>query len=552
MPKCTLTWRSIEAKFESFEEFEREFDLSSINRKRTRDTNKGRKITFFCKKKECQYKLLVTLGDLVSLSESGSHSCRSSETDFTNTDGRIKLPKTTLESLLNLNEGFTATELKNSLGEEYFHLKLEQIENFKQRLRKKANSPGNLSYQELVEWSNLRSEISDCPNKTIVIKKWFSEEKFRIALSTKTLFENAKNAKCLHVDATYKLVIGNFPLLVAGITDRNKRFHPLVLAFCYSETKDDYLFLLQSIKEGFAKFNIESPIFEFFVADAAQAISSAFVSIKETSNIFKETCKRGVCWAHVIRAIDSKIESLANNDFSLKSDIRICQLAICEQEFYNAIALLKNKHANYSVFLKYFQDNWIDKNMNWYEGCSLLFPSTNNALECYNKFLKEKGVRMKANQSISFFLSVLEKMIRSNSLERSNNGTKLYSNSIDISTANWVEAVVFLNSFIAPPRLSMYFFSVESNTFLNSLPLISAFDDWKYLKEKLVVIVEIENLFHACSCKQFIKNYHCRHSLSFDILRGSRSTSYLSSALPITGRLKRGRPKKISAALHRN
>ncbi len=42
-----------------------------------------------------------------------------------------------------------------------------------------------------------------------------------------------------HIDATYKIVQYNFPLIVLGVTDINRTFHPICFMFTSHETEDD-------------------------------------------------------------------------------------------------------------------------------------------------------------------------------------------------------------------------------------------------------------------------------------------------------------------------
>lgn len=41
-------------------------------------------------------------------------------------------------------------------------------------------------------------------------------------------------------------------------------------------------------------------------------------------------------------------------------------------------------------FIQYFRREWLDANRYWYEGCGKLVQSTNNALESFNRLIKDE------------------------------------------------------------------------------------------------------------------------------------------------------------------
>ena len=43
-----------------------------------------------------------------------------------------------------------------------------------------------------------------------------------------------------HIDGTYKIVKYNFPLIVLGITDMERQFHPIAFMFTSHEQEQDY------------------------------------------------------------------------------------------------------------------------------------------------------------------------------------------------------------------------------------------------------------------------------------------------------------------------
>jgi hypothetical protein len=55
--------------------------------------------------------------------------------------------------------------------------------------------------------------------------------------------------------------------------------------------------------------------------------------------------------------------------------------------------------------LNYFEREWLSDNSNWYEGVMKHVPSTNNALEAFNKVIKDTHT-LRERLSLNHFLSV--------------------------------------------------------------------------------------------------------------------------------------------------
>ena len=72
-------------------------------------------------------------------------------------------------------------------------------------------------------------------------------------------------------------------------------------------------------------------------------------------------------------------------------DIEVLQLAKNTEIFDRASELFIQKWKDISgTFIKYFKHEWIQKNPNWYEGEYSNLPNTNNALESFNRKIKDE------------------------------------------------------------------------------------------------------------------------------------------------------------------
>ncbi|OAF65399.1 hypothetical protein A3Q56_06891 [Intoshia linei] len=77
----------------------------------------------------------------------------------------------------------------------------------------------------------------------------------------------------IQAHATYKLICQGYPVLIAGTSDMNKRFHPVNLAVITEEKTEDYEFLFKSIKSGMLQLSIAKE-FNILVADASYAVTN--------------------------------------------------------------------------------------------------------------------------------------------------------------------------------------------------------------------------------------------------------------------------------------
>lgn len=92
----------------------------------------------------------------------------------------------------------------------------------------------------------------------------------------------------------------------------------------------------------------------------------------------------------MIKNVKHKLNSCITNKLARENILTDYALQKIHSEglFKSAMALFVKKWAAYNNFIKYFTDEWINHNPNWYEGAELNVPSSNNALEATNKIFK--------------------------------------------------------------------------------------------------------------------------------------------------------------------
>lgn len=98
-----------------------------------------------------------------------------------------------------------------------------------------------------------------------------------------------------------------------------------------------------------------------------------------------------MCWVHVKKNIQKQVAKLVHNcrlQKTLVQDIDILHSVTSSDVFNTALAASLNKYETQKAFITYFKEEWVIHNLSWYVGASKEFPSTNNALEAFNRSIK--------------------------------------------------------------------------------------------------------------------------------------------------------------------
>jgi MULE transposase domain len=133
--------------------------------------------------------------------------------------------------------------------------------------------------------------------------------KFCIVWSTRRLSTNP-TGEVLHSDCTYKITWNSFPVTIMGYTDKNRRFHPTILAISTNETADEFKFMLS------AWLSVNPALtFKFIMADGAEAVANA-------ARFHWPNIGRLMCFAHVFMVSNPCTVFLHENLFLFFTRIR--------------------------------------------------------------------------------------------------------------------------------------------------------------------------------------------------------------------------------------
>lgn len=438
---------------------------------------------------------------------------------------------------------------------------INQVKNYLAQLKKSIYSPPTISLEELEKWLKFHVAVPTANDTAFVINYFIDDDlhngKFQFMVSSKTLLKlTLKENLIIHADTTYKLTWQGFPVLLVGTTDRNKKFHLLGITVCSEEQTNDFNFMFQSLKESVKKiynFDIRPKI---LIANASDSIRNGF------QNTFGKDAVVRMCWTHMRRTVQKKLQTLTQkeNINKILTDINAIQISENEQVFLIAYKHFVKKWAHESEFLKYFQEEWFEKNQNWYEGVSPGTPSTNNALESTNRMIRDENIireRLPLNQ----FCYVLIEIIEAFSRKYENNSTS-FADEVFIDLKMWTSAYQWakLNKKIENISNSLernYLIPAGECNEVNKNYLDESTEDNfdEYIKKKasyykLSLPMEDEKWKDGqCTCSNFLKNYICKHLIGVAIRFKYIQPPLEAMNIEIGIKRKRGRPPKEKKAL---
>eukprot|EP00477_Mikrocytos_mackini_P000772 GAHX01000828.1.p1 GENE.GAHX01000828.1~~GAHX01000828.1.p1 ORF type:complete len:597 (-),score=41.61 GAHX01000828.1:39-1829(-) len=258
-------------------------------------------------------------------------------------------------------------------------------------------------------------------------------DKFNSIYSTNSLLNSLQNYENLCLDGTYKLTWQIFVVIIVGGLTHEGKFRLVSISLTNSETTNAYDFILSTLK-AYCNDNVIQFSPNAIVSDGAASIKSAV-------RINFECIKHIICWAHVARNLNKKIPNV-NIEIKRRcySDLNYLQKAPTKTIFDKAVNVFLRKYEEYPFldeFLRFFKNNYIDNNCNWWTGYYLFCSSTNNAIEGFNSAIKRNYTSYRRNHLISL-IDVLGKVIES----KSNNTiyhSLLGSNHVFYSTKDVIE-----------------------------------------------------------------------------------------------------------------
>lgn len=304
-----------------------------------------------------------------------------------------------------------------------------QVQSVIDGYRKRHTKP-KLTLGQLRDFVNQHSEIPEDENKAFVVNYQRHvigerDQWFRMFVSTPRLLRYSTSADIIHADGTYKITVEKHPLLIVGTTDKTRRFHLIGIALATKERSQDYEFLFDSVKRGMSMVAEKVINPKVLMADSAAAIQNGYIQSFNKTEI-------AMCYAHVCFNFKKYNYKDQKNRQPMKSDLRLLHLMDDEQSFDIAWKLFKKKwEKSEPDVVSSFEKSFILKNKNWYEGFRQHTPTTNNALESFNRTIKTHQTAYNL-EGIARFIHRLLEMVEDFSREYNENGKLPPINEVEV------------------------------------------------------------------------------------------------------------------------
>lgn len=452
-----------------------------------------------------------------------------------------------------------------------------QVKNYIKTYRKRRFGDSKVTIQDIIDFCELHKTIPEGVDTAFVLDYHHSpieepvdesgdvesddecaEPWIGFIVTTKRLLRNAANSNIVCADATHKLVIERYPVLVFGVTDLDstQHFHLLGIMVSKFERTEDFQFGFQAIKEGIQKIaNIEfAP--KYLMSDAAGAIHAAAKNVYGDITIL-------MCYAHVKESVNKQTfaNAKANKD-RFKADLTLLSSAYSRDVFLHGWEKFSEKWTPLEpAVIDRLHKSWIRRNENWFSGAAFRTPNTNNALESYNRNLKVHQTYYQRKGLAEFKVRLLEIVRnRSGEYEKDRDPFKYeiaISNRMQKDGLRYSKIKKTVFQRMSDERTVIYmsrgenpaqFEQEDVDAFLNAN--YNSFDDMaNHMFDYYIITFDNDPekwRLSTCTCPTFARNFMCKHILCI-----AYQLKIISAKAhePLTANTKRGRPAKATGAL---
>lgn len=341
-----------------------------------------------------------------------------------------------------------------------------------------------------------------------------------------------------------------FPVLQFGTTDKSRKFHPFGLAVCSHETAVDFEFVFTSLKIALQNIFRSQFAPKYLVSDAAKSIHNGFKNAFGHSTIV-------MCYFHMSKAVKNVLPVHLSGETRqiFENDLYELHLASSNEIFDAASQLFVAKWKKKSSHLMvYFEKEWLFQNRNWYEGFAIQVPSTNNAIESFNRVLKDEQT-LRERMDLTVFKVKMCEVVQHWSIEYETGLNQINHVEPPIDLPMWTEAYkwaksnIDVKSFRDQTRIT---YCEDNNTEVPST--WEDFENYRvYMQNRFRVSATLENETNwknwTCVCCEFFKKYICRHIIGVAIRCKLTKPPVESKTIPLGAKRKRGRPRKAIRAL---
>lgn len=414
-----------------------------------------------------------------------------------------------------------------------------------------------------------------------------SNKFFRFFISTPRLLNEAAKATIVHSDATHKVTNEKLPLIAAGVTDGNNRFHFTGLTLSTNEDTDSFALTFRAMRSGIRAVSGLQIQPKVLVCDADPAIHNGFRKTFYPDSDDKDDGRNTaeeededdellleylivMCYFHVTLNIQSKYKfQTKGNKAPFKDDIYILHICGSEEQFDIGCKLFVKKWSTIEPeATRLVQKSFFEKNKNWFIGCIPRAPKHNNGMEGFNSTMKRCQLEHQ-RQPLKQFLTTALSIVRQRSLEYLK-GKEPFQPEVQIGKELMKRgcelALKYVNGAERPDG-NMDFYTFRSD--MRETEVITLYIVATYKKKKYKTFADFSaNSFDVwkitfpgdpnewkaafCTCPSFDTFFMCKHIISI-----GNSLGLIANGTPVYEdyddeplfQLGRGRPKRISKAL---
>jgi len=206
------------------------------------------------------------------------------------------------------------------------------------------------------------------------------------------------------------------------------------------------------------------------------------------------------------------------------------------------------------------EKNWLSTHENWHEGVGHLLPSSNNALESFNLVFKKEET-LRERMPLGRFLN--QYIVSANRWSDQYTMGKSIADRPTIDLDQWTEAYQWVKSKKNVPTkecrgYTEYYCPTDDQQTVSPTDirrvLSRQWTSFDLFKERAfsvwVVRMNTKNwLDGRCTCKNYLKQYMCKHLLGLAIRLKLTTPPPAAKQIPIGQKRKRGRPSLAAMAL---
>ncbi|CAH0731013.1 unnamed protein product, partial [Brenthis ino] len=268
-----------------------------------------------------------------------------------------------------------------------------------------------------------------------------------------------------------------------------------------------------------------------------------------------------MCWAHAKKKMQTRVEQSVQkkSQKEILQDIDALQCASTQEIFDRASEKFLDKWKAENDFVTYFKNEWFILNRFWYLGASPGTPATNNALESFNKTIKDGGT-LRERHLLRQFLVIASDIVKDWSNEYMTNTERRFAQLPIVSLKTWTESYQWAKlSKQVPLKYCTELvcsYRIPAGSDLDCKKYEKpweTFDEYKeqhFREWEVIMPREKENWLHGtCNCPKFLKDYICKHLVGLAIRLKHVQPPSEARAIPIGMKRKRGRPAKAKKAL---